>query len=229
MAIEAQNRADETSLAKGWQEFEITPTDLDTQVDGIGHHFADFEQFRTHGFDNPPNLRILELRNLHSLFDQLRETLATSAQALQVNPSQENTNRVALSVLEQVSTLIAEHVPVPPTPASGSPARQAVFNTFERLGKLLGRNSENAIKADAAERIGQAAEKALESGESYGRRNGNGLEPMDWMKKQVVPHLDSDMVIFATPESQSFDLNLFRVGGLERLYFTLMRRKARQK
>ena len=149
----------------------------------------------------------LEIPKLVSLLEKLRDTLTSSAQSLQSDNSPDNVDRVALSVLEKVSALVVQNISIPQTPATSSPARQAVFNTFERLGKLLGRNTAEAIRADTIRRIQQSAELAFQNGEIYGKRNwnGNGLEPSEWITKQVLPHVDSDMVVFVSPESTSFD------------------------
>ncbi len=163
------------------------------------------------GIDKPVVLdKKVELFKLRSLVEQLQELLATSVQSLQSNSSETNTERVLLDVLERASALLEQNVAVPAIPTSTTRVRNAVFNVFERTGRLLGRNTSEAIAADTASMLGRL--KARGELDSY--VGGRGSNPQEWVANHIVPKLDPDM------KKSAYNVSIYR-SLMHRFYLTV--------
>jgi hypothetical protein len=160
-------------------------------------------------------------RKFPPLYFELQELLDSSAGALKSDPSEKNTQRVMLGVLTQTLRLAAmraeatdaetqsamfevlersaqfveANVAVPQfNSKEATGVRTLVFNVYDRLAKVLGRNTPEAVKADTKAKIVLVAEH-IEHAPGYGR--ASKVTPQEHVVNVVMPLLDEDEKQFA--------------------------------
>lgn len=85
--------------------------------------------------------------------------------------------------------------------ASHDKSREILYCIYTRAAEAIGRNSVEAIKADAIHRIEALASIGVLSGHVPRKEN-----PEEYIERKIVPLLDADM------RSHAFDMNLYRTG-----------------
>lgn len=177
------------------------------------------------GLDNQDDFHIVKPSNLLSLRTELQALLDSSVNALNSDPSGQNTQRVLLDMLSRiltVATLRAEatdaetqavmldvmersaqfveaNVAVPQfNGKEATGVRTLVFNVYHRLAKVLGRNTPEAVKADTKSML-------IALGDRIVHRPGQGkradMTPSEHIEKVIAPVLDEDMRSFAFIQS----------------------------
>lgn len=128
----------------------------------------------------------------------LQALLAASAQSLKSDASQANAEKVILETLEQCSLLLEQNVVVLSYNTELSNTRRLVFRIFHRLGKILGRNTVEAVRADTRAML-------IALGDRIAYRPGQGkradMTPSEHVDKVISPLLDVDMRPYALIQS----------------------------
>lgn len=138
--------------------------------------------------DNIPIEDKKKLGNLLFLIEQFQATVAQSSASLKSDASPKNAQAVVLRVMEQASSLLAAQM-TPEQLRPNTETRKAVFSVFERVGKLLGRNTPAAVVADT----GAAIKNLVDSGLIKPFDGQIADEPARWVDVQLAPQLDQDL------------------------------------
>lgn len=80
-------------------------------------------------------------------------------------------------------------------------SREILYCIYTRAAEVIGRNSVEAIKADAIHRISALASAGVLSGHVPRKEN-----PEEYLENKIIPLLDADM------RPHAFDMNLYRAG-----------------
>ena len=150
----------------------------------------------------------------------LRATLVASVEALKVDPSNANARKVLFNVLEQCSCFVEQNIVVPGCNSRTDDTRNLVFQVFHRLGKILGRNSIEAVKADAKVMLASLGDRIAYN---PGLGRSSTTNPNDHIATVVEPLLDADTRALA------FDMNTYRVPSMMRFYNLLAAWRSRDK
>jgi hypothetical protein len=110
----------------------------------------------------------------------------------------------ALQIMRTITNLVdlldEEDQIIPPLPAVDNPVRRKTLEVYLRIGKMLGRNSPEAVIADTTESIEQLLTMNIIN-KFNGGRGGNAQE---WVERDLNPNLDHDM------REHTFNMNIYR-------------------
>ncbi len=184
----------------------------------------------THALEAEPKL----LPKNYLLRLEFQALLDSSMNALKDDPSGQNTQKVLLNVLSQALQLasiraeatdaetqaamldvmersahfVEANVAVPQfNTKETTGVRTLVFNVYNRLAKVLGRNTPEAVRADTKVMISMMAER-IDHTPGFGR--ASKVSPQEHITNVVMPFLDNDgkefahdMSVYHSPEKPS--------------------------
>lgn len=156
------------------------------------------------------------------LLSVLTQTLRLAAMRAETTDAE--TQAAILEVMERSAQFVETNVAVPQFNTPGvDGVRALVFNVYTRLAKVLGRNTPEAVKADAKAMIVLAAERI---DYSPGSGRASKVSPQEHIANVVVPLMDEDGKDFA------FDIGIYHTPekpSLMKFYRTLHKRFSRER
>lgn len=152
------------------------------------------------------------------MFDVVNQTMKLIA--LKADMSDSNAQMAMLQMMEQSSQLVVKNMVIPQFNSRAPGIRVLVFNVYSRLAKLLGRNTEEAVRADFKAMLNSASEHITYN---PGLGRSSKTSPVDHISNVIEPLLDDDFKLFA------YDMNSYRVPSIMKFYNLLGTWRSRNK